>query len=516
MAPKGDEENSVVKLTVPQAGQDRYIVFKDFAIGPYDQAMCSAGDVIELPSALTHMQGSKGIWHENNVEHDKIKGDIVYHPFLSDGLPCAPSSTGYPYEPYCRTVPVKDKYGNPGRLKVRNGVISDRVCAYYKLTAGTWYHTAAERNPENPDLWTIWYVHGNSGVPPRGYQYNKFEILSINKISSTYVYVTVRTTNYQYPRTWDGVSWDDEVSFETVKTAVESCEVTGVTIKEDTLRWYYANPPSNIEFSPSEVKAHIDAIAAQLMGEKDSFPLEEVHYGDLATRASKQVNANKVNMIAFLRDLKNPKSLIPKLKNLRSLEGLADNYLTVNYGILPTISDLKGIVAAFRKVAPFLDKNGFQVFTASSRDSTNIKNTQYSLEQRIKLAISTEDDGFQLLLQQLESMGTLPTLENVWDLIPYSFVLDWFVDVGGFLERVDTRLRLLRLNIRYATMSRKIRIEGMLKASPGHPYAGYVTWEHYHRWVSSQCPVPPLSLQMNNEDFNHWLESGALLVQRNK
>jgi len=130
--------------------------------------------------------------------------------------------------------------------------------------------------------------------------------------------------------------------------------------------------------------------------------------------------------------------------------------------------------------------------------------------------VSDEDSEFDRLISSIDSLGFAPTLENIWDLIPYSFVVDWFIDIGGLLERVDTRLRLLRLNIRYTTMSKKDIVRYNIRPSVELPLSGTVEKVHYHRWVSDQCPVPALSAQPTFQGFNHWLESGALILSRSK
>jgi len=228
------------------------------------------------------------------------------------------------------------------------------------------------------------------------------------------------------------------------------------------------------------------------------------------------VNANSVNMIAFLRDLRKPQELIPKLRKLKKLRTTAGNYLSYKYGILPTIDDLKSIVAAVLKLKPYLDKNGFKTYGAGFTDSYTSSSITTKLEQHIKIAISDEDSAFDAIASKLDSMGFLPTLENVWDLIPYSFVLDWFVDVGDFLHRVDSRLRLVRLNIRYATMSRKETTSYKLIAGPNLPFAGPIDLVRYQRWVTDHCPVPPLSVSTPFSVSDHWLEAGALILSRSK
>jgi hypothetical protein len=98
--------------------------------------------------------------------------------------------------------------------------------------------------------------------------------------------------------------------------------------------------------------------------------------------------------------------------------------------------------------------------------------------------------------------------------VPYSFVIDWFIDIGDFLERVDTRLRISRLNIRYVTMSLKRNITRKFVFSSSFPFVGTATLVDYSRWTEDQCPLPPLTSSGTTTVSNHWLEAGALIAQR--
>jgi hypothetical protein len=214
-----------------------------------------------------------------------------------------------------------------------------------------------------------------------------------------------------------------------------------------------------------------------------------------------------------MRDIPNAKDLIPKLKNLKELKTHAGNFLAMKYGILPTISDLETIVGAFKGRKPFFDKFGSEVFNASNKAELVQGSTTFSLAQYIKVPVANEDNQFHQLLDGLENFGLGLTFSNAWDLVKLSFVLDWFIDVGGFLERIDQNLRLARYNIPYVTMSRKKAIQGEISPLNGLALTGPIKWRYYHRWVSSHCPLPPLTLSLTPTVSSHWLEGGALLLQ---
>lgn len=270
------------------------------------------------------------------------------------------------------------------------------------------------------------------------------------------------------------------------------------------------------------VIATVSSVALELSNTK--CPIEDYDYGTLALEATESSRINTVNMLAFIADMRNPKSLVPKLENLgklprdattiKRLAGASDDYLTYHYGILPTVDDVNSIINASRKASQYYDRNGYVVYNAGKTTSSVLKPT-WEVEQHIKLATSAEEEVFGSILRGFDNLGVFPSYENIWDLIPFSFVVDWFVNVGNFLQDYDNLQRLDRLNVKYVTMSKKTTVTRTLDSLvPG--LNGSISLVRYHRWVTRQCPVPKLTLTTTSSDSNHWLESGALILQRIK
>lgn len=55
----------------------------------------------------------------------------------------------------------------------------------------------------------------------------------------------------------------------------------------------------------------------------------------------------------------------------------------------------------------------------------------------------------------LDSLSIAPTFESLWDLIPYSFVVDWWVDIGGCLNRIDNSVRMFEYTLHYRSYSKR-------------------------------------------------------------
>lgn len=248
------------------------------------------------------------------------------------------------------------------------------------------------------------------------------------------------------------------------------------------------------------------------------FPTDIKSYGDLAGEAVDALDRNSINMFEFIQGIKRPWELVPKLKNLSKLKTHAGNYLGYEYGIMPTISDLETLRDAVLNTAkPYFDSNNYQVVTAGHSASRSNSVSDVTLTNRIKIAINPSDGRLNALSERLRDIGTFPSVDNLWDLVPYSFVIDWFINVGDMLESLDDRFRIATLPIEYVTRSSKLEIRPKLpeslKAMGVH---GTVLITLYDRSVSRRCPEPTLSFEVSNSLPDHWLEASALIVTARK
>jgi hypothetical protein len=473
------------------------------------------GERIPFRSSLESIDQRAGIFHENFVEHDTLSGDLFYHPIIGNLQPTPTAQ--YPKSLKCPIL--NTSYQGEAQKQWKTALYGlatseGSAIGFSSPALTTCQQLAFTRDPSSNE-WTIYEVTASRTLPNTVVSMFRYRITSVIPYSGAMRYVKYEKTQlqvgaYGYLSAYNWMEPQGFANFVDVWTSKPS--YAGI-LYQTACYTYEAWWPSTV-FNPRTMKEKIDMLVAGMMPGK--FPIPDQHYGDLAMKASEKVNANHVNMIAFIRDLRRPSQLIPKLRNLRKLKGLANNFLVVKYGILPTFSDIEEIIGAFKRLAPYVDSNGFDTFSAGFIDTLVVGELHHTLEQHIKLAIRSEDSVLISLIARLDTMGTLPTFENLWDLIPYSFVIDWFIDVGEYLERVDSNLRLSRFDVQYATMSRRTTISGYLPGTVNAPVTGSVNWVHYHRWVSDQCPVPPLSLQTPTTDFNHWLESSALIIQRAK
>lgn len=138
------------------------------------------------------------------------------------------------------------------------------------------------------------------------------------------------------------------------------------------------------------------------------------------------------------------KAKLRQLKKELSLSELEDIYMNARYNLRPLYYDAKGLI----NVLTYEDMPGRQTFRASSiyEDSVNDTVDSYihidpyvkfgitfhrSLKIKSKVRAGVLTQAQQTNLSQL--LGLDKIIETAWDLLPFSFIIDWFVNVGDTL-----------------------------------------------------------------------------------
>lgn len=221
------------------------------------------------------------------------------------------------------------------------------------------------------------------------------------------------------------------------------------------------------------------------------------------------------NLLEALAELGGIASLLPSVAGLARVYRNAKNLdlLSLGASILDVASDLKlwwdfGVKPDLRVVQEFVEKHddlfsrmpdltGSRILYGDFDYSTEDWYIAYRSKIRIRL------DG-SLLLQAitgLNAVGLLPSPGQLWDAVPFSFVVDWFFNIGGKLKAVDTQGMLLVLPSDVGTHSYKVETKDLpldLSLYGFQPRASeYPQLRYYYRGVSVVLP----SLRESAYDF---------------
>jgi hypothetical protein len=491
----------VINLIVPPPSSKYFMVIDQFLFGPFTPGKLTLEpETISFRSIVDAIDQGGSLFDENDVEHTKASGDIYVNPFA---------------------LSIENSYSSdrPQRIlyKYTDGEL---YCDYGYATLG-----ATPSIVSGSDITHFAVIECTNSkfvtLRPVSWSYRNGVLSGVNLERLEYR-LTTSSGSLQYYKMIDenrevSENLPTHINFlstlDTLQRLWDSAPSGTVTSSIKYGRPYAAKLPAS--FSIKSMTDYINSMASRMSRANIPFP-DDVPYGDLAMDATSKVNRNPVNMIAFIRDLRHPLEMIPRLKNLRLLKGAASEYLRLEYGILPTIDDIHSIYKAFSRIAPFLDTHGYNTYNAFRSQTAKVDDSTLTVEQRIKVAVENEDSDFKRLANAIDSYGFSLTLEDIWDLVPYSFAIDWFIDIGELLHRADTRLQMLNLKIKYSTLSRKRICDRIITYSPDLPMSGTLSLVHYSRWTLDHCPVPPLSFQNTITATDHWLEAGALLLQRGK
>jgi len=140
----------------------------------------------------------------------------------------------------------------------------------------------------------------------------------------------------------------------------------------------------------------------------------------------------------------------------RARRALAGGYLVYKYVIAPGIDDAVDIRDNGSRILGEATVNRFsnERRRGLSRSEMAVLDTSAQLLYTCTYHLQLKSNYFSQIWNALEKIGLDPTAGQLWDLVPYSFVADWFIPVGDSLRNVEAYNSLnLNRNLR-------MRIEG--------------------------------------------------------
>lgn len=214
------------------------------------------------------------------------------------------------------------------------------------------------------------------------------------------------------------------------------------------------------------------------------------------------------------------------LTYVKSPKAMANDVLAFKFGLEPLMKDvesLAGMINAPASSQPFIavrtNYGGTRKEAFSYSSDAFTFNGTIVVSYVVKLSI---DSGVSRTLQ---SFGLVNAAEILWEVTPWSFVVDWLIPVGAW---ISSHTALVGLS--FVTGTRKVKLDGTwtfhglpdvqryLVGStykPVAPIAGYFEGEMIDRQVLTSLPNNNLLLQMKNPwSWSHGIEAIALLIQR--
>lgn len=222
-----------------------------------------------------------------------------------------------------------------------------------------------------------------------------------------------------------------------------------------------------------------------------------------------------------------PKTIKMKSKLDHYGRGFIDNFLEVQYGVRPLKMDCYGAVSALN--AKESDGNPYYAaikangrdnedtiwYRASGFDSAMGYNVHVAVSHRCHVSLFYECD--MPLYASLSKLGITNPASTAYELLPFSFVLDWFLPVGNYLSAMDATVGW---SFRSGTIT---TVTKMTASSPtptgsgsgfrilsGVPYSESGT--RFQREVLSSSPGPRFPSFKNPLSGQHVANAIALVV----
>jgi hypothetical protein len=373
-----------------------------------------------------------------------------------------------------------------------------------------------------------------AGTPSSRYEYRCEDDFDV-KISDKRVYVS--GTSKRDRRPLSGGKWEPWNS-----SRINFSEPYGYAwIKGVITHYPSANDLSYLLISPRE-QARIDEIFD-----------ERLSFGDLSLKAAQNKRMLNINSLMYIRDFCRLPGLVKGLvgddairalskfefqddlsSNIQELKGLlkgvSNEYLANHYGTRLTLLDTQKIAHAISAYNPWGDEETLGAsgdcsvskqygrFTAlrGSRKVTAVVDAwsqgQLHICDTVSEAIHQLDSNIQ---HYFYDRDLVPSLANLWDMLPYSFVADWIVPIGDSLEYQEDKHYLESFRPRIVWYSQHWDIsEDISETFPNWTRNASLKHKCYQRLCRTGFiePRPRLDSPLT-DGFDHWVEAAALIMQ---
>lgn len=236
--------------------------------------------------------------------------------------------------------------------------------------------------------------------------------------------------------------------------------------------------------------------------------------GEAISSMSSSWDGNGIALVSDLREMRSAAlSTAESIKSFhgpKKLKAAASVFLSFHYGWKLLASDLNELNRSLKRKLG----DGFDHCTASRTLSVETGYYRGSLNMTYEVYYNR----FEGLISELDKFSQFAdtfdlklTLGNVWDMIPYSFVVDWLVGIGDALSAIDS-FYTAAYHVKTICGGRSIKYNLTLADTE----LGFINISYYRRGYGSiVSPIPPLETHSPTTSIaNHWIEGGSLIVSR--
>lgn len=234
------------------------------------------------------------------------------------------------------------------------------------------------------------------------------------------------------------------------------------------------------------------------------------------------VNFVDINSIAYLAEIKRVgdtfRSIRGALRGKINAEELSSLWLSLRYGDRLTISDSIDILHGLSRVSRrALGASRYKSLRVRRLNSFSSSHFDASFSVRTFQASSMYYKDAQLgsignIVRNFMNWDLWPSFKNGWDLIPLSFVVDWFVRVEDLARATDRRIQSQYYDIIAVCDGNKIEVEVPVKYLPTG-FEGQLIWSRYTRRISNRLTFSPFRCDAGRPSDKNIVDGISLVIQ---
>jgi hypothetical protein len=139
-----------------------------------------------------------------------------------------------------------------------------------------------------------------------------------------------------------------------------------------------------------------------------------------------------------------------------TIDFLSNLYLAWKYGLSPTISDIEHAhkmaeryVEQLKAKSLELPKSLYGRFSYRIPECPKDMPGKVIVTVRSKMVLRNSPAGVLATIIALDEVGLMPSLTRIWDLVPFSFVVDWFTNLDDRYQDIDNAAIRMALDVDY-------------------------------------------------------------------
>jgi len=216
----------------------------------------------------------------------------------------------------------------------------------------------------------------------------------------------------------------------------------------------YKQSQISAEYSSNMVAARQSVIDSAVQKAYANIDVSEMLALATVFESRKTIDFFRDTLLRLYRIAKAVRKLdFKRIANELSPKELAERYMELRYAIRPLIYDANGVVAALEKTSRQYDRFTARGYASEKVTASDVLtdhvcgwylscdwNRTFNYEVSARAGVLSHVE-----MTDLQIFGVDQLLETGWELLPFSFIVDWFVNIGQALAAVTPNAGVTQL-----------------------------------------------------------------------